>query len=270
VEKGPYQTDHLSVNTIKLFSDGALGSRGALMIEDYSDDPGNHGLQVTPSEKLEAYSKLAYENNFAVATHCIGDAANRLTLKIYASILEGKNDRRWRIEHSQIIHTDDFHYFGDYNIIPSVQPTHATSDMYWAGQRVGPERIKGAYAYKQLLAENGWIPCGSDFPVEQINPLFGFYAAVARKDQSGWPEDGFQSENALSREEALRGMTIWAAKSGFEENLKGSIEAGKLADFVVTDKDLMTAPEEELFGIIVEATYSGGELVYSACCASSK
>lgn len=270
VEKGPYQTDHLSVNTIKLFTDGALGSRGALMLEDYSDDPGNRGLLVTPLEKLEEYSRKAYENNFAVATHCIGDAANRETLKVYASILEGKNDRRWRIEHSQIIHPDDFHYFGDYNILPSVQPTHATSDMYWAEQRVGPERIKGAYAYKQLLEENGWLPCGSDFPVERINPLFGFHAAVSRKDHSSWPEDGFQIENALSREEALRGMTIWAAKSGFEEKLKGSIEKGKLADFTITGKDLMTAPEEELFGIKVEATYSGGELVFTASSARSK
>jgi len=200
IDKGPYQTDHLSVNTLKLFTDGALGSRGALMIEDYSDDPGNRGLLVTPLEKLEEYSRRAYENNFAVATHCIGDAANRETLKIYASVLEGRNDRRWRIEHSQIIHPDDFHYFGDYNILPSVQPTHATSDMYWAEQRVGPERIKGAYAYKQLLDENGWIPCGSDFPVERINPLFGFHAAVSRKDHKGWPENGFQPENALSRD----------------------------------------------------------------------
>ena len=264
VEKGPFRTDHLSVNTIKLFTDGALGSRGALLIGDYSDDPGNRGLLVTALEDLEKYSRRAYENNFAVATHCIGDAANRQTLKIYASILEGKNDRRWRIEHSQVIHPDDFHYFGDFSIVPSVQTTHATSDMYWAVERIGPERIRGAYAYKQLLAENGWIPNGSDFPVEKINPLFGFYASVARKDQSGYPEGGFQMENAISREEALRAMTIWAAKAGFEEDLKGSIEAGKLADFVITGKDLMTAPESELFGIKVEATYSGGELVYSA------
>ncbi len=262
VEKGPYRTDHLSVNTIKLFADGALGSRGALMIEPYSDDPGNRGLQVTPMDILEKNARRAYEHHFAVATHCIGDAANREILNMYASILEGKNDRRWRIEHAQIIHPDDFHYFGDYNIVPSVQSTHATSDMYWAEDRVGPERMKGAYAYKQLLEENGWIPNGSDFPVEQINPLFGFYASVARKDQNGTPEGGFQAENALSREEALRSMTIWAARAGFEEDLKGSIEIGKLADFVVTGKDLMTAPEEELFGIRVLATYSGGELVY--------
>jgi predicted amidohydrolase YtcJ len=264
VEKGPYRTDYLTVNTIKLFTDGALGSRGARMIEPYSDDPGNLGLYVTPLQVLERYCQRAYQNNFAVATHCIGDGANRETLKIYAAILGGENDRRWRIEHAQIIHPDDFHYFGDYNIIPSVQTSHATSDMYWAEDRVGCERIQGAYAYRQLLAENGWLPNGSDFPVEQINPLFGFYAGVVRKDQTGFPAEGFQVENAISREEALRAMTIWAARSGFEEDLKGSIEPGKLADLVVTTTDLMSAPDSELFRIEVQSTYSGGELVYEA------
>ncbi len=263
VEKGPYQTDHLTVNTVKLFTDGALGSRGARMIEPYSDDPGNLGLYVTPLEVLEKNCRRAYEHGYAVATHCIGDGANRETLKIYARILEGKNDRRWRIEHAQIIHPDDFHYFGDYNIIPSVQTTHATSDMYWAEKRVGPQRMKGAYAYRQLLEENDWLPNGSDFPVEQINPLFGFYAAVARKDQSGYPPEGFRKENAITREQALRAMTIWAAKAGKEEHLKGSIEPGKLADLTITTTDLMTAPEEELFRIKVTHTYSGGELVFS-------
>jgi predicted amidohydrolase YtcJ len=263
VEKGPYQTDRLTVNTVKLFTDGALGSRGARMIEPYSDDPGNLGLYVTPLEVLEKRCRRAYEHGYAVATHCIGDGANRETLKIYARILEGKNDRRWRIEHAQIIDPDDFHYFGDYSIIPSVQTTHATSDMYWAEKRVGPQRMKGAYAYRQLLEENGWLPNGSDFPVERINPLFGFYAAVARKDQSGYPPDGFQKENAITREQALRAMTIWAAKAGKEEHLKGSIEPGKLADLTITRTDLMTAPEEQLFRIKVASTYSGGELVFS-------
>jgi predicted amidohydrolase YtcJ len=264
VEKGPFRTDHLTINTIKLFADGALGSRGARMIEPYSDDPGNLGLFVTPLEELEENCRRAYANGFAVATHCIGDAANRETLKIYASILGGKNDRRWRIEHAQVIQPDDFHYFGDFNIIPSVQTTHATSDMYWAGDRLGPERIRGAYAYRQLLEQNGWLPNGSDFPVEQINPLFGFYAGVVRKDQQGYPEDGFQMENALTREQALRAMTIWAARSGFEEDLKGSIEPGKLADLVVTREDLMSAPDSILFGIQVQMTFLGGELVYMA------
>jgi predicted amidohydrolase YtcJ len=262
VERGPAQTDHLSVNTIKLYCDGALGSRGARLIEPYSDDPQNWGLTLTPPEVMEQHCRRAYSHGFAVATHCIGDAANRETLKLYAGILGGKNDRRWRIEHAQVIHPDDFHYFGDYSIIPSVQPTHATSDMYWAGQRLGPGRMKGAYAYRQLLEENGWIPNGSDFPVEDINPLYGFYAAVVRKDREGFPPGGFQPENAISREQALRAMTIWAARAAFEEHLKGSIEPGKLADLVVTASDLMRAPDEELFSIRVLATYSGGELVY--------
>lgn len=234
------------------------------MIEPYSDDPENLGLYVTPLQDLEAYCQKAYQNDFAVATHCIGDGANRETLKIYASILGGENDRRWRIEHAQIIHPDDFHYFKDYNIIPSVQTSHATSDMYWAEERVGSERIKGAYAYRQLLEQNGWLPNGSDFPVERINPLFGFYAGVVRKDQAGFPEEGFQVENAIDREQALRAMTIWAARSGFDEDLKGSIEPGKLADLVVTNTNLMSAPDNELFGIKVQSTYSGGELVFEA------
>ena len=264
VEKGPYRTDHLTVNTIKLFTDGALGSRGARMIEAYSDDPGNLGLYVTPLAELEKHCRRAHDHNYAVATHCIGDGANRETLKIYAKILGGENDCRWRIEHAQIIHPDDFRYFGEYDIIPSVQTTHATSDMYWATDRVGEERMRGAYAYKQLLDENGWLPNGSDFPVEQINPLFGFYAAVVRKDQAGYPEGGFQMENAIGREEALRAMTIWAARAAREEDLKGSIEAGKLADLVLTERDLMQAPDEELFAIRVHSTWSGGELVYQA------
>ncbi|MGM0474856.1 MAG: amidohydrolase, partial [Bacteroidota bacterium] len=264
MEKGPMQTDHLTVNTLKLFADGALGSRGARMIEPYSDDPGNRGLFVTPEEELEMHCRKAYEHGFIVATHCIGDAANRRMLNLYAKILEEDNDRRWRIEHAQVIHPEDFELFGRYHITPSVQPTHATSDMYWAEQRLGPERMEGSYAYRRLLNENGWLANGSDFPVEDINPLFGFYASVARKDHEGYPPGGFMPGQALTREQALRAMTIWAARAGFEENLKGSIEKGKLADLVITGTDLMTAPEEQLFRIPVKATYSGGELVYQA------
>ncbi len=262
IKRGPVQTDYLSVNTLKLFADGALGSRGARMLEPYSDDPGNVGLYLTSAEDLEAACRKAYEHRFAVATHAIGDAANRTMLEIYSRILGGENDRRWRIEHAQIINPEDFHYFRDYSIIPSVQSTHATSDMYWAEMRLGAERMKGAYAFHTLLEQNGWLANGSDFPVEAINPLYGFYAAVARKDHAGFPEGGFMPEEALSREQALKAMTIWAARAGFEEHLKGSIEPGKLADLVVTGTDLMTAPQEQLFGIKVLATYSGGRQVY--------
>lgn len=263
VENGPYKTDHLNVRSIKLYADGALGSRGAKMLKDYSDDPGNSGLVLTPPDTIRKICKTAIEKGYQVNTHAIGDSANRMMLEIYGEFLKGANDKRWRIEHVQIIAPDDFDLFGKYNIVPSAQPTHATSDMYWAEDRVGAERIKGAYAYKQLLDQNGWIPLGTDFPIENINPLYTFYAAAVRKDLKGWPEGGFQMENALSREETLRGMTIWAAKAAFEENEKGSLEPGKLADFVVLEKDIMTAPDTELPHIAVVKTFVGGEEVYS-------
>ena len=197
-----------------------------------------------------------------MCTHAIGDSGNRTMLNIYAKYLKGKNDLRWRIEHAQVINENDFRLFGEYNIIPSVQPTHATSDMYWAADRLGPERVKGAYAYKQLLEQNGWIPLGTDFPVEDISPFKTFYAAVVRKDAKGWPANGFQMENALTREETLRGMTIWAAKANFEENEKGSLEKGKFADFVILDNDLMKEVPEKLLQVKVLKTFVGGEKVY--------
>lgn len=260
---GVYKTDRLHIASIKLFADGALGSRGALMIEPYSDDPENSGLQVASYEYLHKMASLADSFEYQVNTHCIGDGANRLMLNIYGEVLKTKNDKRWRIEHSQVLHPDDFDLFGKYSIIPSIQTTHATSDMYWADERLG-DRIQYAYAYKTLLEQNGWLPNGSDFPVENINPLYGFFAAIARKDQSGWPENGFQPEEALSRKEALRAMTIWAAKSGFEENDLGSLEAGKQADFVITDRDIMEVPEMEIFKTIILSTYIAGEEVYSS------
>jgi predicted amidohydrolase YtcJ len=183
-------------------------------------------------------------------------------LNIYGKYLKGKNDLRWRIEHAQVINENDFKLFGEYNIVPSVQPTHATSDMYWAGDRLGPERVKGAYAYKQLLEQNGWIPLGTDFPVEDISPFKTFYAAVVRKDAKGWPANGFQMENALTREEALRGMTIWAAKANFEETEKGSLEKGKFADFVILDNDLVKEVPGKLLQVKVLKTFVGGEKVY--------
>jgi predicted amidohydrolase YtcJ len=260
--KGIYKTDHLNVRSLKLYADGALGSRGALLLEPYSDDPGNYGLLTTDTNILISHCMEAYKFGYQVNTHCIGDSANRLILKLYGDILKGENDRRWRIEHAQVVNPDDFILFRKYNIIPSVQPTHATSDMYWADERLGEKRMKGAYAFKKLLEQNGWIPDGSDFPVESINPVYGFYAAVSRKDLEGYPEGGFMPEQRLTREEALRAMTIWAAKAAFEENEKGSIEAGKLADFIVIDSDLMTIPEKEIPDVKIRMTFSGGEQVY--------
>lgn len=262
VKKGIYKSDRLNVRSVKLFADGALGSRGALMLESYSDAPEKTGLQVNESDYLRNICQKCYDAGYQVETHCIGDAANRLMLNIYKDILMEANDRRWRIEHAQIIHPDDFQLFRDFSIIPSVQMSHATSDMYWAEDRVGPERIKGAYAYKKLLGQNGWLPNGSDFPVEKINPLFGFFAGFARIDQSGFPDGGWYTENALTREECLRAMTIWAAKSCFEENERGSLEPGKMADFVVLEEDMMTADPLRVPKIKVLQTWVGGEVVF--------
>ncbi len=262
IQSGIYLTDRLSVRSIKLYADGALGSRGACLLDDYSDDPGNRGLLVTMPDQIRTQAETAKQYGWQVCIHAIGDSANRVVLQTYADILGGPNDLRWRIEHTQVVHPDDFDLFGRFNIIPSIQATHATSDMYWAEKRLGTERIQQAYSYKKLLEQNGWLCNGTDFPIEQINPFLTFYASVARKDVHGFPEKGFQIENALSREEALLSMTSWAAKAGFEEKLKGSLESGKVADFVILDLDLMKIdlhwiPEMEVF-----ATYSSGKCVY--------
>jgi hypothetical protein len=262
VVKGPFQKDRLTVNSIKLYADGALGSRGALLLEPYSDDPGNYGLLMSSDDYFREILKKAFEKNFQVNTHCIGDSANRMILNLYGEVLGMKNDRRWRIEHAQVIHPDDFRLFGDYSIIPSVQSTHWTSDMYWAGERLGSERVKGAYAYKQLLEQNGWLINGTDFPVESINPLLTFYAAVTRKDKDGYPSGGFQPENALSREEALKSITIWPARGAFEETRKGSLEPGKFADFVILEKDIMDINLVEVPDVKVIETYLDGVKVY--------
>ncbi|HZJ74308.1 MAG TPA: amidohydrolase, partial [Perlabentimonas sp.] len=262
LSKGVYTTENLTVRTVKLFADGALGSRGALLLEPYSDAPDTRGLQLDSRDKLRNVCQQASEAGYQVATHCIGDAAARLMIDIYEEFLEPGNDLRWRIEHAQTIHPTDLPRFGELAIVPSIQTTHATSDMKWAAHRLG-QRIKYAYTYQDLLKQNGWLPNGSDFPIEHINPLYGFYAGVVRKNLEGYPSKGFQMENALFREQALRAMTIWAAKAAFEENLKGSLEPGKMADFVVLEDDIMTVPADDLARLNVKETYIGGELVFS-------
>ncbi len=262
-KNGAFKTERLNVRSFKVYADGALGSRGACLLEPYSDKPGYSGFLLSDKKHFAEVAKEIADAGFQMNTHAIGDSANREILKVYAGVLKGKNDYRWRIEHAQVVNKADFKLFGDNNIIPSVQSTHATSDMYWATDRLGPERVKGAYAFKQLLDQNGWIVLGTDFPVENINPLFTFYAAVVRKDMKGYPAKGYQMENALSREEALRGMTIWAAKGNFEENEKGSIEKGKFADFVILDQDIMKSDAAGLFKVNVLKTYVNGENVYS-------
>lgn len=259
---GIIKTGRLNVRSVKVYADGALGSRGACLLQPYSDKPEWSGFLLSSESHFDSVAKYIYHKGWQMCTHAIGDSGNRIMLNIYGKYLKEKNDLRWRIEHAQVVSHNDFKLFGKYNIIPSVQPTHATSDMYWAGDRLGNERVKGAYAYKQLLQQNGWIPLGTDFPVEDISPFKTFYAAVVRKDAKGWPDNGYQMENALTREDALRGMTVWAARANFEENEKGSLEKGKFADFVILDKDLMKVNEEELLEINVLKTYLNGEKVY--------
>ena len=261
-QHGKIKTDRLNVRSFKVYADGALGSRGACLLQPYSDKPGWSGFLLSSQQHFDSVANLLSQKDFQMCTHAIGDSGNRTMLMIYARYLKGKNDSRWRIEHAQVINENDFKLFGENNIIPSVQPTHATSDMYWAADRLGKERVKGAYAYKQLLEQNGWIPLGTDFPVEDISPFKTFYAAVVRRDAKGWPADGYQKENALTREEAMRGMTIWAAKANFEENEKGSLEKGKFADFVILDQDMMKAGEKDLPNTKVLKTFLSGEKVF--------
>ncbi|MCZ4319723.1 amidohydrolase [Aequorivita viscosa] len=265
LNKGIYKTDRLNVRSFKVYADGALGSRGAAMREPYSDMPHHFGAMITTADSLDYLAEKIAASEFQMNTHAIGDSANIAVLRAYKKALEGQTDRRWRVEHAQIISAQDFNYFDDNNnILPSVQPTHATSDMYWAEDRVGAERIKGAYAYKELLNKAGSIALGTDFPVEHVNPMYTFYAAVARKDLKNYPKEGFQMKDALTREEALKGMTIWAAFANFEEDEKGSIEVGKFADFTILDKDIMKVDEIELPNTKVLATFINGEMVYEA------
>ncbi len=262
-DKGKIKTPYLQVRGFKAYADGALGSRGACLLEPYSDQPNWSGFLRTTPQKLDSVATRILQHKMQLATHAIGDSANRMVLKTYAKLLKGKNDERWRIEHAQVINKNDFHYFGDYNIVPSVQPTHAISDLDMAPKRLGEERLKFAYANKTLLEQNNWLPLGTDFPFVDISPLHTFFEAVFRQNANGEPKDGFQMKDALTREEALRGITIWAARAGFEENERGSLIPGKDADIVVMDTDLMTASKSDILHSKVLMTFSNGERVYA-------
>lgn len=260
-EQGPVLTDRLFVRAVKVYADGALGSRGALLLKPYSDAPGN-GLQLATREHFLETARWCKAHGFQMATHCIGDSAARLLLGVYGEALGGSNDRRWRIEHAQCTDPADLPAYGRFNVIPSVQPTHATSDMMWALDRLGAERLANAYAYQRLLKQNGLLALGTDFPVEGIDPLKTFHAAVVRKNADGLPESGFQMADALTRDQALRGMTIWNAIATFTESDLGTLEVGKRADFTVMDRDLLEADEVGLRKARVEATFVNGEGVY--------
>jgi predicted amidohydrolase YtcJ len=258
----------LTVRAIKLYADGALGSRGAAMIEPYSDDPGNRGLTLTSAEKMKDVVQQALDHGFQVCTHAIGDRGNSITLGVYADVLKANpaksKDARWRVEHAQVVDEQDIPRFHELGVIPSMQPTHCTSDMYWAEARVGPKRILGAYAWHSFLASGCIIPAGSDFPVESPNPLFGFYAAITREDKKGWPEGGWYPDQRMTRAEALRSFTLSAAYAGFQEKSKGTIETGKLADFTILSSDIMTIEPKQILETHVDMTIVGGEVVYTS------
>ena len=262
LDSGPYKTDRLNVRSVKVYADGALGSRGALMINDYSDRKGFKGIIRTPIDSIQNLAFKLAGTGFQMNTHAIGDDANRIVIKAYRDALFDYRDPRWRIEHAQVVSEDDFEFFNS-KIIPSVQPTHATSDMYWLNDRIGPKRAKNAYAYKRLLEKSGVIAFGTDFPVEDISPIMTFYSAVARKDLSGYPEGGFQIENALGRIDAILAMTISGAYANFEEEEKGSIEIGKFADFIILDNDLIESDENRIPYTNIVATFLNGELVFN-------
>jgi len=292
LKNGPligFGNNHLTIRALKMYMDGALGSRGAALIDPYSDDPGNRGLTVTSEEVIRSATVDALKHGFQVCVHAIGDRANDIVLRVYASALQEVpvKDCRLRIEHAQVLDPSDVPKFKEYGIVPSMQPTHATSDMYWAEARLGPGRIRYAYAWRTLLNTGVVIPCGSDFPVEDPNPIWGIYAAVTRKNKEGIPrsaedgrkyyefskeemmdtsafDNGWYPSQKMTREEALRGFTSWGAWAAFEEHLKGSLEKGKLADFIILSEDIATVPDDEIINVRVLDTYVGGKRVFSS------
>ena len=260
--KGPHRSDRLIAQSIKFYMDGSLGSRGAALLEPYSDRPSHSGFIFQDSAEFRANLDLAHERGFQVATHCIGDSAVRNVLNLYNAVLGGQNDKRWRIEHAQVVSPSDLPLFSSASIIPSVQPTHATSDMYWAGERLGRNRIRTAYTYRDLQNAIGILPLGTDMPVEDIDPRKTFYAATIRKDSEGYPSEGYHIDQSLTRESAIYGMTLWAAIANFHEDEVGSIEVGKWADLVVMDRNLLTVDPDQILEAKTLRTFVSGIQVY--------
>lgn len=254
------------VRAIKLYADGAMGSRGAALLEPYSDDPNNTGLLLSAPAHIRDVADRALKAGFQVNTHAIGDRGNRVVLDAYEGALKANPtaDHRFRVEHAQIINYDDIPRFATLGVIPSMQASHQTSDMYWIGKRLGPTRVLGAYAWRSLINSGVIIPNGSDFPVEDVNPLISFHAAIARQDARDWPAGGWFPEQRMTREEALRSMTLWPAYAAFQEKDMGTLTPGKYADFVVLDQDIMRVPAELVLKTKVIATYVGGKSVFEA------
>ncbi len=267
--RGPQRGLHngrLWITAIKAYADGALGSRGAALLEPYSDDPHANGLIRIAPERLQDVATRALRNGFQLNTHAIGDRANRMVLDAYEKAIATvpSGDHRFRIEHAQIIHSEDIPRFSQLGVIPAMQASHQTSDMYWAGNRLGQSRLLGSYAWRSLLNTGIVIPNGSDFPVEMVNPLISFHAAFSRQDAKNWPVGGWLPQEAMTREEALKSMTIWAAWAGFMEKEVGSLEPGKYADFVVLDQDIMQIPAELVLKTRVLSTWLGGKSVFES------
>jgi predicted amidohydrolase YtcJ len=252
------------IRAIKTYADGALGSRGAALLAPYSDDPGNVGLLVNTPEHLEQVAEIGLRSGFQVNTHAIGDRGNRVALDAFEAALKKipTADHRFRVEHAQVISPEDIPRFAKLGVIPSMQASHQTSDMRWAEARVGPQRIRGAYAWRTLLNTGVVIPNGTDFPVEQVNPLITFHSSVTRQDATNWPDGGWYPDQVMTRDEALKSMTIWPAYAAFQEKELGSLTPGKYADFVVLDRDIMTVPATEILSAHVLSTYIGGKSVY--------
>jgi predicted amidohydrolase YtcJ len=265
--KGPVagaHDGHLWVRAVKLYADGAMGSRGAALLEPYSDDPNNLGLLLSAPAHIRDVAARGLAAGFQVNTHAIGDRGNRVVLDAYEQALAARPtaNHRFRVEHAQVLHSDDLPRFAQLGVIPSMQASHQTSDMYWVGKRLGPTRTLGAYAWRSLLESGVVIPNGSDFPVEAVNPLISFHAAIARQDARDWPAGGWLPEQRMTREEALKSMTLWPAYAGFQEEELGSLSVGKRADFVILDRDIMRVPAELVLGTRVRSTWLGGREVY--------
>ena len=275
IQRGPQSAlydGHLWIRSIKLYADGALGSRGAALLAPYSDEATNSGLLVSRPEHIRAWADWALRHGFQINVHAIGDRGNRIVLDAFESALTAfpTADHRFRIEHAQVISPQDIPRFARLGVIPSMQATHQTSDMPWAEARLGPERIRGAYAWRSLLNTGVVIPNGTDFPVEEVNPLLTFHAAVTRQDPANSPAGGWYPEQKMTREEALQSMTIWPAYAGFQEAMLGSLTPGKYADFVVLDKDIMRVPDTEILSARVISTWVGGKRVYEATSAAHR